>query len=120
MVETFLMKFENVEAGGRVFGKPYYNLRTPAGDNHYRNLDRFQHVDLIVPENRTKARGWLSVMLNYDSAPLIRVRAENLMVGAPRTSSLPGQLEKGNFISVILECDGVDGSEPYLVQIRLR
>jgi len=65
MVKTFLMKFKNMKAGGRMFRKLYYDPRTPAGDNHYINLDRFQNVDLIVLENRTKARGWLKVLLAY-------------------------------------------------------
>lgn len=96
--------------GSRVFGKPYYGPKTPAGDNHYTNLDTFQNVDLIVPENRTKARGWLTVLLNYNQSPLIRVRTEGLVVGENRPgASLPGQLKRGNFISAILECEGVAG-----------
>lgn len=115
------MKFENAKAGGKVAGKPYYNPRTPAGEDHYTNLDKFQHVDLIVAENQTKVRGWLIVLLNHDPSPLIRVQTESLVVKENKFSvSFPMQLKRGNFIFTILECESVDGSGPYLIQIRLR
>ncbi|MCL4379048.1 hypothetical protein M1589_00670 [Candidatus Marsarchaeota archaeon] len=108
-----------LEAGRKTAGRPYYMVtqNSPAGDNYFTTMETLSKIVIAIPNNSIRVNGVLSISINERHLYSGRIEA----IEAKRTESFDVRPEMvpRNHLSVVIECEQVNGSEPYIVQLQL-
>jgi hypothetical protein len=115
---TITMKFDNLKAGETSLGKPFYNLRAPAGEGYYSTDNDVNTIDVIFPGNKTKVKGNIKLLVN-GVRELYNIPAEAAVLGHNDTFTLTPHIKRGEHLSARLDCKSVEGQEPYMFSLNL-